>query len=77
MAPDMRAGDGEAGTGRSHSFGAATVPVLHVGEQLVNASNVEAAVGRQGADNFTSRMYWDRSPAAAPTNTSPATCGVR
>jgi SusD/RagB-like outer membrane lipoprotein len=48
-----------------------------VRERLVNATNVEAAIAAQGADDFTSRMYWDKSPAAAPTNTSPATCGVR
>ncbi len=48
-----------------------------VRERLVNLANVEAAVGRQGPDDFTSRMYWDSNPTAAPTNTSPTTCGVR
>jgi hypothetical protein len=48
-----------------------------VRERLVNGANVDAAVAEQGEDNFTTRMYWDRSPTAAPTNTSPATCGVR
>ncbi|MGK2960841.1 MAG: SusD/RagB family nutrient-binding outer membrane lipoprotein [Gemmatimonadaceae bacterium] len=45
-------------------------------EHSVNATNVDAAVSRQGADDFTSRMYWDSSPAAAPTYPGP-TCGVR
>lgn len=45
-------------------------------EKSVNAANVEAAVARQGPDDFTSRMYWDKSPAAAPTYPG-ASCGVR
>jgi hypothetical protein len=45
-------------------------------EHSVNATNVEAAVTRQGADNFTSRMYWDSNPTAAPTYPG-ASCGVR
>ena len=45
-------------------------------EHSVNESNVEAAVSRQGADNFTSRMYWDSKPTAAPTYPG-ASCGVR
>ena len=48
-----------------------------VREHLVNGANVDAAIAEQGADNFTTRMYWDTNPTAAPTNTSPATCGVR
>jgi hypothetical protein len=48
-----------------------------VRERLVNAAHVDAAIAQQGADNFTTRMYWDKNPTAAPTNTSPATCGVR
>jgi hypothetical protein len=48
-----------------------------VRELLVNANNVEAAIAQQGPDEFTTRMYWDSDPTAAPTNTSPATCGVR
>jgi hypothetical protein len=48
-----------------------------VRELLVNAANVEAAIAQQGPDEFTTRMYWDSDPTAAPTNTSPATCGVR
>lgn len=47
-----------------------------VRERLVNAANLDAAVGRQGADNFTTRMYWDSNPTAAPTYPG-ATCGVR
>jgi hypothetical protein len=45
-------------------------------EHSVNATNVDAAVGRQGADAFTSRMYWDSAPTAAPTYPG-ASCGVR
>ena len=40
------------------------------------STNVEAAVSRQGADDFTSRMYWDTNPTAAPTYPG-ASCGVR
>lgn len=45
-------------------------------ETAVNAAAVEAAVARQGADEFTSRMYWDTAPTAAPTYPG-ASCGVR
>jgi hypothetical protein len=45
-------------------------------ERLVNAANVDAAVSSQGDDNFTTRMYWDSNPTAAPTYPGP-TCGVR
>jgi hypothetical protein len=45
-------------------------------EHSVNATNVEAAVSRQGDDTFTSRMYWDSNPSAAPTYPG-ASCGVR
>lgn len=48
-----------------------------VRERLVNAANVDVAVARQGADEFTTRMYWDSNPTAAVTNTAPASCGVR
>jgi hypothetical protein len=44
-------------------------------ENAVNATNVDAAKSRQGADLFTSRMYWDTNPTAAPTYT--AGCGQR
>ena len=47
-----------------------------VREQLVNEANVIEAVARQGADNFTTRMYWDSAPTAAPTYPG-ASCGVR
>lgn len=46
-------------------------------ELLVNSANVEAAISSQGPDSFTTRVWWDSNPTAAPTNTSPATCGVR
>ncbi len=36
-------------------------------EYSVNRQNVLAAVATQGADNFNTRMYWDRTPTAAPT----------
>jgi hypothetical protein len=45
-------------------------------EHSVNATNVDEAVARQGADAFTSRMYWDSNPSAAPTYPG-ASCGVR
>jgi hypothetical protein len=36
-------------------------------ERAVNQANVSAAVERQGADAFTTRIWWDRNPTAAPT----------
>jgi hypothetical protein len=36
-------------------------------EASVNAENMKAAIGRQGADNFLTRVYWDTKPQAAPT----------
>ncbi len=45
-------------------------------EQSVNGANVEAAIARQGPDEFTTRMYWDTNPTAAPTYPGPS-CGVR
>lgn len=45
-------------------------------EKSVNTANVDAAIARQGPDEFTTRMYWDKSPAAAPTYPG-ASCGVR
>jgi hypothetical protein len=45
-------------------------------EHSVNSANVEVAVGRQGADVFTTRIYWDSNPTAAPTYPG-ASCGVR
>lgn len=47
-----------------------------IDEGSVNAANVQAAIARQGADNFTTRIYWDTQPAAAPTYPG-ASCGVR
>ncbi|MEO8194873.1 MAG: SusD/RagB family nutrient-binding outer membrane lipoprotein [Gemmatimonadales bacterium] len=44
-------------------------------EKSVNIENVNAAIAVQGADTFTSRMYWDKSPTAAPTYF--VGCGVR
>jgi hypothetical protein len=45
-------------------------------EHTTNSANVDAAIARQGADDFTSRMYWDTAPQAAPTYPG-ASCGVR
>jgi hypothetical protein len=45
-------------------------------EMSVNTANVEAAISVQGPDAFSTRMYWDKSPAAAPTYPG-ATCGQR
>jgi len=45
-------------------------------EHSVNSANLDEAISRQGADDFTTRMYWDKSPTAAPTYPG-ATCGVR
>jgi len=45
-------------------------------EHTANETNVEAAIARQGPDDFTTRMYWDTEPEAAPTYPG-ASCGVR
>ena len=45
-------------------------------EHSVNFANVEAAIARQGPDEFTTRVYWDTAPQAAPTYPG-ASCGVR
>jgi hypothetical protein len=45
-------------------------------EHNVNAANVEEAIARQGPDEFTTRIYWDTNPTAAPTYPGPS-CGVR
>ncbi|HEU4748085.1 MAG TPA: SusD/RagB family nutrient-binding outer membrane lipoprotein [Gemmatimonadaceae bacterium] len=45
-------------------------------EQSVNGANVEAAIARQGPDEFTTRIWWDSNPTAAPTYPG-ASCGVR
>ena len=47
-----------------------------VREHSVNSANVEAAIARQGPDDFLTRMYWDTNPAAAPTYPG-TTCGQR
>jgi len=46
-------------------------------EASVNSANMDAAVARQGADDFTTRMYWDSNPTAAPTYPGATVCGVR
>jgi len=46
-------------------------------EHSVNSANVDAAVARQGADVFTTRIYWDSKPTAATTYPGAAVCGVR
>jgi len=45
-------------------------------EKSVNTPNVEAAIASQGPDDFTTRMYWDKTPTAAPTYPG-ASCGTR
>lgn len=44
-------------------------------ESATNAEQRAAAVARQGADNLSTRIYWDKAPEAAPTYE--AGCGVR
>lgn len=36
-------------------------------EASVNAESMQAAIARQGPDNFGTRVYWDSNPDAAPT----------
>lgn len=36
-------------------------------EAIVNGANLQAAISRQGADNFGTRIYWDSKPQNAPT----------
>ena len=36
-------------------------------ELSANSENVQAAIARQGPDNFGTRVYWDTKPEAAPT----------
>jgi hypothetical protein len=48
-----------------------------VSEQQTNGANLSTAIAAMGGDEFTTRMYWDRSPAAAPTNELGASCGTR
>ncbi len=44
-------------------------------EASVNAENLNAAIDRQGPDNFLTRVWWDKNPSAAPTYVDAATCG--
>ncbi|MDQ3673573.1 MAG: SusD/RagB family nutrient-binding outer membrane lipoprotein [Gemmatimonadota bacterium] len=56
-----------------------TVPrryLYAIREHTANEANVDAAIARQGPDEFTTRMYWDTAPAAAPTYPG-ASCGTR
>ena len=36
-------------------------------EISANSENLQAAIDRQGPDNFATRVYWDTKPTAAPT----------
>lgn len=36
-------------------------------ELSANGTNLQAAIARQGADDFGTRVYWDTKPSAAPT----------
>jgi hypothetical protein len=45
-------------------------------ENEVNAEGMQSALTNQGADDFETRMYWDKSPSAAPTYPG-ASCGVK
>jgi hypothetical protein len=45
-------------------------------ETEVNAAGVQTAITNQGADEFETRTWWDKSPANAPTYPG-ATCGVK
>jgi hypothetical protein len=47
-----------------------------VREHSANSANVQAAIDRQGEDDFTTRVWWDTAPQAAPTYPG-ASCGVR
>jgi hypothetical protein len=45
-------------------------------ENAVNSAGQAAALTHQGADKFETRMYWDKTPSAAPTWPG-ASCGVK
>jgi hypothetical protein len=45
-------------------------------ENAVNTAGQASAITNQGADIFVTRMWWDKSPTAAPTYPGP-TCGTR
>jgi len=36
-------------------------------EASLNGTNLAAAIARQGADNYATRIWWDSKPSAAPT----------
>ncbi len=40
-------------------------------EASVNAESMQAAIARQGPDDFSTRVYWDSAPEAAPTCDTP------
>jgi hypothetical protein len=44
-------------------------------ESATNKESYDVAVGRQGADNINTRIYWDKNPTVAPTYV--AGCGAR
>jgi hypothetical protein len=46
-----------------------------INEASSNATNLAEAVSRQGADDFRTRVYWDKAPASAPTYVDAALCG--
>ena len=49
-----------------------------VREYTVNKASIDAVTAQQGGDVFETRMYWDKSPAAAPTYAGiGAACGVQ
>ncbi len=43
-------------------------------EASTNAANLDAAIARQGPDDFATRMYWDTKPTAAPTYVNAQAC---
>lgn len=43
-------------------------------EVSTNSDNVDAAIADMGGDAFTTRMWWDTKPTAAPTYVSDAVC---
>jgi hypothetical protein len=43
-------------------------------EYSLNAASVAAATAAQGTDDFSTRVYWDTNPSAAPTYVSESVC---
>jgi hypothetical protein len=43
-------------------------------ELSANRANVQAAIARQGADNFATRVYWDTKPTASRTYVNDQVC---